>query len=428
MPTTLLEDIRNWFRPLDSGEDVTLAPLAESRMAPAAPFAFVIDDEDGICKLIAMTLAKMGVEAEKFHTAQDAVAALDRRIPAIVFLDVALLGSDAVDVIRGLGEKGYSGIVQLMSGSNVDLLEDVRRVGARHGLNMRPPLTKPFRPEAIREIITSAHLAERPLTVVNLDEAFANNWLELWYQPKIDLRDKTFAGAEGLIRCRHPEHGILAPDSFLPGASERSHSRLTEHVIVAALRDWDDFAQTGALLHTAVNSSIGALANLQLPALIREHKPKSDKWPGLILEITEDEVIKDVALMHEISTQLRIYGITFAIDDFGEGFSSFARLRDLPFAELKLDRSFVQNCGTDKRNAGICEAVINLAHHFGALAVAEGLESTADLQAVHRMGCDLGQGFVLARPMPKSNLITLLQQRAVRQEPSQQEPSQQEAS
>jgi EAL domain-containing protein (putative c-di-GMP-specific phosphodiesterase class I) len=418
MAAKLLEDIRNWFRPSDSGEDVTLAPAATDGTAALSPLAFVVDDEDGICKLVTMTLARMGVEAEKFHTAQHAVAALDGRLPAIIFLDVALKGSDAVDVIRGLGEKGYGGIVQLMSGSNVDLLEDVRQVGARHGLNMRPPITKPFRAESIRQVINNAHLAGRALSVVGLDEALANNWLELWYQPKIDLRSKTLAGAEGLIRCRHPVHGVLAPDSFLPGASERSHSTLTEHVIVAALRDWNEISQTGANLHVAVNTSIGALANLQLPSLIREHRPKSDKWPGLILEVTESEVIKDVALMHEISTQLRIYGITFAIDDFGEGFSSFARLRDLPFAELKLDRSFVKNCGTDRRNAGICETIINLAHHFGAVAVAEGLENTAELQAVHRMGCDMGQGFVLARPMPKSDLIALLRQRAVQKEAS----------
>src|SRR5215211_2895290 len=130
MPTTLLEDIRNWFRPMDSGEDVTLAPLAQNEMAPASPLAFVVDDEDGICTLIMTTLAKMGVEAEKVHTAGTAVEALDRRLPAIIFLDVALKHADAVDVNHGLGEKRYGGIVQLMSGSNVDLLEDVRRVGA----------------------------------------------------------------------------------------------------------------------------------------------------------------------------------------------------------------------------------------------------------------------------------------------------------
>ena len=403
--------LRNLFRRTDSGEDVTLAPFADAQSA--APCAFVVDDEDGICKLITMTLTTMGLASQKFHTASEAVAALDRGVPAIIFLDVALKKSDAIDVIRGLGERSYRGIVQLMSGSNVKLLEDVRRIGARHGLNMRPPLTKPFRAESIRHIIRDTHLANSPLFVVGLDEALAKGWLELWYQPKIDLRRKALAGAEGLIRCRHPVQGILSPASFLTGVSESSHAALTEHVIVTALRDWDEFAATGVRLHTAVNTSIGALGNLSLPALIREHRSKSSDWPGLILEITESEMVRDARLMHEIATQLRIYGISFAIDDFGEGFSSFARLRDIPFAEIKLDQSFVKGSGTDERNAGICQTIINLAHNFGALAVAEGIENAADLQAVHRMDCDIGQGFLLARPMPKTSLITLLKQRVL---------------
>ena len=213
-------------------------------------------------------------------------------------------------------------------------------------------------------------------------------------------------------------HGLLPPSSFLPGGSESAHAALTEHVIVAALHDWNETADLGVNLHTAVNTSIGALANLQLPALIREHRPKSEKWPGLILEITESEVVKNVAFMHEIATQLRIYGITLAIDDFGEGFSSFARLRELPFAEMKLDSSFVRGCGSDLKNAGICQAIINLAHHFGAIAVAEGIENAADLQAVHRMGCDMGQGFFLARPMPKASFLALLRQRELHQRAS----------
>ena len=189
-------------------------------------------------------------------------------------------------------------------------------------------------------------------------------------------------------------------------------------MIITALSDFDDVAKTGTALHTAVNSSIGALANLQLPALIREHRSRSADWPGLILEVTESEVVRDVALMHEIATQLRIYGITFAIDDFGEGFSSFARLRDVPFVELKLDQSFVRDSGSDARNAGICQTIIDLAHNFGALAVAEGLENAADLQAVQRMGCDIGQGFFLARPMPKASFIALLERRALQKQPS----------
>jgi EAL domain-containing protein (putative c-di-GMP-specific phosphodiesterase class I) len=126
------------------------------------------------------------------------------------------------------------------------------------------------------------------------------------------------------------------------------------------------------------------------------------------------EVVKDVALFHEIATQLRIYGITLAIDDFGEGFSSFARLRELPFSELKLDRGFVDGCAGDAKNGGICRAVIALAHHFGVAAVAEGLENLADAYVVRNMGCDIGQGYVFARPMPKSSLLSLLGDRSRR--------------
>jgi EAL domain-containing protein (putative c-di-GMP-specific phosphodiesterase class I) len=132
----------------------------------------------------------------------------------------------------------------------------------------------------------------------------------------------------------------------------------------------------------------------------------------LILEVTEGEVAQNVDLAHEIATQLQIYGIKLAIDDFGEGYSSFARLRELTFAELKLDASFVKNCSHDPANAGICQAVIKLAHNFGAVAVAEGLENPADILAVQQMGCDIGQGFAFARPMPSALFTTILQGRA----------------
>ena len=184
------------------------------------------------------------------------------------------------------------------------------------------------------------------------------------------------------------------------------------------MRDWDEIAATGVHLHTAVNSSIGALANLQLPALIREHRPSSADWPGLILEVTESEVVKDVALMHEIATQLRIYGITFAIDDFGEGFSSFARLREVPFVELKLDRSFVKDSGTDPRNAGICQTIINLAHNFGARGGRRRPGECRRSAGRAPDGLRHRQGYFLARPMPKASFIALLRQRTLQKQAS----------
>jgi EAL domain-containing protein (putative c-di-GMP-specific phosphodiesterase class I) len=276
---------------------------------------------------------------------------------------------------------------------------------------MLPPISKPFRGDAIRQAIRNAKLPGEAELSIGIDEALSKGWLELWYQPKIDLKERVFCGVEGLIRCRHPSLGTTLPGKFLPGASERERARLTERVVITALRDWTDFASAGFPVRFAVNTDFSALCNLQFTQLIRDHRPKSSYWPGLILEISEADAIRDAAMMHEIATQLRIHGMSFAIDDFGEGYSSFARLREFPFSELKLDQSFVNGCSSDPQKAGICQAVIDLAHNFGAVAVAEGVEFAADLRTLYLMGCDKGQGYLLGRPMPKAELLESLKGR-----------------
>jgi EAL domain-containing protein (putative c-di-GMP-specific phosphodiesterase class I)/CheY-like chemotaxis protein len=409
------------LRGLSRKVDEAAPTSAAASVSPLRPRAFVIDDEEGICKFVATGATSLGYEADYFTSAQPALAALKYCVPDIIFLDIAIGGADAIDVLRQLAQKGYTGVVQLMSGSNIDLLEDVRRVGERHKLIMRPPLAKPFRMDAIRAALTSSpidHWPEHALQiaeaqpVVELAEALSQGWPEVWYQPKFNLATRTLAGAEGLVRCRHPQHGVLLPGRFLPNADATSMAVLSQFVVLTALRNWQELGQLGFNLKFAVNASIGSLTDLDLPALIRQNRPASADWPGLILEVTEGEVAENVDLAHEIATQLRIYGINLAIDDFGEGYSSFARLRELPFAELKLDASFVKNCGQDSTNAGICQAVINLAHNFGAVAVAEGLEDPADIQAIQAMGCDIGQGFAFARPMPSALFTSILRDRA----------------
>jgi EAL domain-containing protein (putative c-di-GMP-specific phosphodiesterase class I)/CheY-like chemotaxis protein len=377
---------------------------------------FVIDDEEGVCKYVAAAVTELGCNVDYFTSAQLAVRALKHCPPEIIFLDIALGGSDAIDVLRTLEQLAYRGVIQVMSGSNQGILDDVRRIGERHKLIMRPPLQKPFRMDAIRKVISGAPIdlfldkafAPDAPPSVGLDEALQRNWLEVWYQPKLDFAVQKFVSAEGLIRCRHPKLGVLPPASFLPGAQTKSLTALTQFVILTALRDWEELLKRGHNLRFAINAPIASLTDLNLPILIRDNRPKSADWPGLIIEITEGEVARDVGLAHEIATQLSIYGINLSIDDFGEGSSSFARLRELSFSELKLDGSFVKNCAHDSKNAGICQAIIALAHQFGAVAVAEGLENAADIQAVQQMGCDLGQGFAIARPIPSALFTSVL--------------------
>jgi EAL domain-containing protein (putative c-di-GMP-specific phosphodiesterase class I) len=255
---------------------------------------------------------------------------------------------------------------------------------------------------------------------IEIAEALRNDWFEIWYQPKIDLKRKCLAGAEALARVRHPELGVLLPGSFLPQVSEESIAQLAEYALLATLRNWTVFDEAGFNLHLAVNVPVSVLLKLPIPTLVEENRPAAEYWPGLILEVTEDQIVRDIALAKEIASQLRVSGITIAIDDFGAGYSSFSSLRDLPFAELKVDGSFVKQCATDATNAAICQTAIDLAHRFGSAAVAEGIESAADLQAMIVMGCDFGQGVLIAPPMPMERFLDLLRQRMNkgRQQPS----------
>ncbi len=250
-----------------------------------------------------------------------------------------------------------------------------------------------------------------PLPRIAIAEALRNHWFEIWYQPKIDLKRKCLAGAEALARIRHPELGVLLPGSFVPEVDEDGIAQLAEHALLATLCDWTLFEAAGFNLHLAINVPVSVLRKLPISALVDEYRPKSERWPGVIVEVTEDQIVRDIALAKELITQLRVSGITIAIDGFGAGYSSFSTLRDLPFAELKIDRGFVGSCATDATNAAICQTAIDLAHRFGSAVVAEGIASTADLQALMVMGCDFGQGALIAPPLPKDHLLDLLRAR-----------------
>jgi EAL domain-containing protein (putative c-di-GMP-specific phosphodiesterase class I) len=277
-----------------------------------------------------------------------------------------------------------------------------------------------------RSLIDSMNAQSLPR--IEIDHALANGWFEMWYQPKIDLKRKCLAGAEALARIRHPELGVLLPGSFLPSVTEGSIARLTVHALTAALTNWSMFEEAGFNLHLSINVPVRVLLELPIPEIVDEHRPQSDRWPGLIVEVTEDQIVRDLKLAQQVAETLRVSGIEIAIDDFGSGYSSFSCLRDLPFVEIKLDAGFVKNCATDATNAAICQTAIDLAHRFGSAAVAEGIESQADLQALMVMGCDFGQGVLIAPPMPQERFLDLLRQRMGKARPQAQAAVSSEAS
>src|SRR5439155_18592709 len=136
---------------------------------------------------------------------------------------------------------------------------------------------------------------------IEMGQALDSGWFEIWYQPKIDLKRKCLAGAEALARINHPTLGVLLPGSFLPDVAEGSIARLTEHSLLTTLVSWAAFDEAGFNLLLALNVPVSVLLKLPIPALVDANRPKSERWPGIILEVTEDEIVRDIKLSNRIA-------------------------------------------------------------------------------------------------------------------------------
>src|SRR5580704_6363737 len=393
----------------------TVAASSEPKNGDArAPLCFVVDADASIRHFLSLILHGAGIDTEEFPDGQAVRSALARRQPKLVFLNIALESADAIECVIGLGRTGYGGAVQLMSNRGSAVLAHVKSIGEQHRLRMLPVLKKPFETGMVLKILQELKLGEPPAVAgrIDLDEALDKNWIEFWYQPKIDLRKKQLVGVEAFARARHPDYGVLIPSAFMPGASEGDVIKLSEQALDQALKASLNFSKLGVNLRLAVNIPINALVKVPVAEIVQSHRAKFEKWPGDIIDITEEQIVSDLPLASEMTKKLAPLDVKLAVDDFGRGYSSLARLKELPFAELKLDRAFVTDCGSDKVNAPLCKTVIDLAHNFGSIAVAVGIEKASDALALVSMGCDYGQGFLLGQPMPEERFISLLKQRA----------------
>lgn len=393
--------------------------LNGSRAGAAAqthiPLCFIIDPEDSHRHFLSLTLQSYGIEASQFSKSYALRDGLSRRSPDLVFFDVSSGSTEMMETLRALAERSYQGPVQPILASGRGEPEPLRQFGARNGLRILPALPKPMDRPTIGKVIRDHGLDGSTTTSerISLDDALAKNWLEFWYQPKIDLRKKVLSGVELFARVRHPEHGVILPGAFMDDASERSLAELTERSLVHALRRGSSFfAEFGVTFRLAVNITIRALNKIPISAIVREHRPKTDNWPGLVLDVTEDQITSDLALSREAAAEIENCDLRLAIDDFGRGYLPLSLFKQVRFAELKLDRALVADCAADKSHTAICKSMVELAHNFDATAVAVGVEKPADAHALFRMGCDLGQGHLFGQPMTEERFLGLLRQRA----------------
>jgi diguanylate cyclase (GGDEF)-like protein len=243
-----------------------------------------------------------------------------------------------------------------------------------------------------------------------LRQAPFRNELVMHYQPKADMRTGRIVGAEALMRWRHPRHGVMMPDRFIPLAERsgliRSLTMFAVQTAVAQARTW---REAGMELTVSVNLSTRDLIDVTLPEEIAGLLEQVQVPPYVLeLEITESVLVADPMRARGVLTRLREMGVKVAIDDFGIGYSSLGYLNRLPLNDLKIDKSFVIDMQGDPGNIAIVQAAIELGHNLGLTVVAEGVESDETWRRLRALGCDVAQGWLIGRPLPAADFANWL--------------------
>jgi EAL domain-containing protein (putative c-di-GMP-specific phosphodiesterase class I) len=370
----------------------------------------VIDPDPGTQHVVLSVLGGMNVESEFFESLPEMLECYAIVPPDLILFDVTADSSKARRHMEMLVAANVDRPIRIMSGLNGLLTEEIRRSWERGGLKVLSVLAKPLRQQAIKNAASGLQQrSDRPR--ISAGEVIDQGWFELWYQPRIDLGSNRLAGVEALFRGRHPEIGMIPASELLEGANEADLLNLTTRVLGRAMTDWKSFQKIGVPIEISINIPVCALKRLSLFSIFWEHGPTSSDWPGIMLELSEDDIIPNMPLAFNAIKELHAQKIKLAIDSFGLSYDELSRHKELPFSEIKIDRSFICNCDLDPHNAGLCETIIAFAHRYRAKVVAEGVETRGELKALRGMGCDYAQGFLLARPMSKPDFVELLQQR-----------------
>jgi EAL domain-containing protein (putative c-di-GMP-specific phosphodiesterase class I) len=327
--------------------------------------------------------------------------------PSVLMLDLRIPGLDGIELLRGLAQDRCSAHMVLMSHADGKIMESAMQLGGERGLKMSGIVQKPVQLAALRTLL-DRFKPEQKLSASDLAEAITADQLFLEYQLILDCRRGRMMGVEALVRWRHPILGILPPDQFIPLAEQTDLiDRLTDWVVVAAVKQMAAWRADNPALEIAVNISAKNLEDLHFPDRMHQHCQDGRIDPAsMTLELTESGTVRETVQMMDVLTRLRLKGFKLSIDDYGTGYSSLLQLQQMPFSEVKIDRSFVMQMNDNEGCKTIVESLIDLARKLGLRSVAEGVEDEATLRSLIALGCDAAQGYHLSRPVTADRITT----------------------
>jgi len=386
----------------------------------------VLDDDAAVGQTIQWIAESLGFEAEFVTRPDEFLQRLDRMSPDIITIDLVMPELDGVEIMRLLAERKCRAKIVISSGMGTRVLEAAQRSASEHGLSISGVISKPISKEALRLLVGEGSESNQPqsvetqsasrdefeVTAPDLQNALDRHEFVLAYQPKIECRSGATAGFEVLVRWKHPDKGIVMPDQFIPVAENAGLiDALTAQIFEQSL-EWFSQSFPQSNLKLSLNISAKSLVDIQmadnLSAVCHRFQIDTER---IVLELTETSAMVDPILSLDLLTRLRMKGFQLSIDDFGTGFSSMVQLVRLPFSEIKVDKSFVMQAPHSSESRSVIKSIVELGHSLGLLVTAEGVENLKTLDYLNSLGCDLAQGYFIARPMPGEAARNWVEQR-----------------
>lgn len=376
------------------------------------PCVAILDDDAAMSSFIAAVAEGAGYRSAVGGDGS-ALSRLLAERPEILVLDLEMADVDGIEVIRQLAEAHFTGRLLIISGHSPGMLNAAKMLAEMQGLKVMATLTKPLRADALHSLLgqaqtSTAPKSKTPVSAEDLARGIAADELEIHYQPQARMSDGVWTGMEALVRWRHPTMGLLPPNSFIALAEASDLALpLTVRVMETALKDcvWLSEA-AGYRGSLSINLPPAAMVDLKFPEQVLAAMARLRCARNLLqFEITETSVPPNPATALDILARLRLKGFKLSIDDFGTGHSSLEQLQQLPFGELKIDLGFVLAAKSDHKSRVIVENSITLGRQLGLSVLAEGVEDEGCWNWLRASGCELAQGYFIAKPMPIDQIV-----------------------
>lgn len=381
----------------------------------------IIDDDVDFANFIYDVSVSMNLKCKVTNNSEDFIKSYDQSV-TLIFMDLNIPNIDGIELLRHIEGLGTKSDIILMSGVDKRVLESARDFAVSKGLSVVGHFQKPVRLSELEDLLKKSTAPRLPkvekklvadpkkieITKEALIQAIHNNEYVVYYQPKIDIKTKKIVGVEALIRWKHPQHGMIFPDQFIPLAeSSGLITDITWNIIRNGVKEIESIKRKiGFSLIVSFNLSPHSLHDLTFPdKLVSILTEASSNAQNTVLEVTETGLLKELSSALDIFTRLRLKNIRLSIDDFGTGYAMMQQLQLIPATELKVDKSFVQSMLKSENSKVTVKKIIEMGHELDMKVVAEGVETKEHLQALGELNCDIAQGYYFSKPLSLDDLV-----------------------